>query len=77
MADPKDRSRDVWNDAWRDLGDDVHGSQIHFGGGKGGADHQTVHGSGWHRSWDVDDDGNVSEDHTTIHWDDGNEVIDD
>lgn len=64
---PKDRSGDLYDDS---MGDDVTGGSVRFDDDK---DHHTVHGDGWHRSWDDDGDN----DHTTIHWDDGNEVLDD
>ncbi len=53
------------------------GASTHFDEGKGGSDHQTVYGDGWHRSWDIDRDNNVTRDHITIHWDSGNQVLKD
>lgn len=69
--DPGDRSVDIYH---ADLGDDITGGQAEFDD-DGGA-HVTVHGQGWHKSWDVDSDGEVGGGHDSIHTDQGREVVD-
>lgn len=64
---PEDKGGDLYDSS---MGDDVSGGSVRFDDDK---THHTVHGDGWHRSWDDNGDN----DHTTIHWEDGNEVLDD
>lgn len=72
MANDPNKSGTLYDSS---MGDDVKHGNVHFGGGEDGKDHHTYAGDGWHRSYDTDDNGNVSNDHTTIHWDGGNEVV--
>jgi hypothetical protein len=59
-----DRNGDIYDSS---MGDDIKGATVELNRDDSGVDHHTVYGDGWHRSWDTDDNGNVTHDHVTTH----------